>query len=340
MSVTILGIESSCDDTSAAILKEEYLYSNIISSQKVHQDYGGVVPELASRAHQQHIIPVVDQALKKAGITKEEIDAVAFTQGPGLLGSLMVGASFAKAFALARSVPLIGVNHLQAHILAHFIKDPNKQSNPSPEFPFLCLLISGGHTQLTVVKDHLDMEIIGQTIDDAAGEAFDKCGKILGLPYPAGPRIDKEAKNGNPHAFKFTKPSIKNLDYSFSGLKTAFLYFIRDQVKKDEHFIQNNFQDLCASLQYTIIDILMDKLIEAGKQTGIREIAIAGGVSANSELKNVLHEKAREHNWNVYIPEFQYTMDNAGMIAITGYYKYLKRQFESFDVTPRARFLY
>ena len=340
MSITILGIESSCDDTSAAVLKDEYLYSNVISSQKVHKDYGGVVPELASRAHQQHIIPVVDQALRKAGVTKEEIDAVAFTRGPGLLGSLMVGTSFAKSFALSRNIPLIGVNHLQGHILAHFIKDPEKEHNPSPEFPFLCLLISGGHTQLTVVRDYLDMEIIGQTIDDAAGEAFDKCGKVIGLPYPAGPSIDKEAQNGNPHAFQFTKPNIKELDYSFSGLKTAFLYFIRDEIKKDKNFIQNRFQDLCASLQHTIIDILMDKLILASKQAGIKEIAIAGGVSANSELKKILGELSQKHDWNVYIPEFQYTMDNAAMIAMTGYYKYLDNQFEPQDVVPQARFLY
>jgi N6-L-threonylcarbamoyladenine synthase len=340
MSITILGIESSCDDTSAAILKDEYLYANIISSQKVHKDYGGVVPELASRAHQQHIIPVVHQAMEKAGVKKEDVDAVAFTQGPGLLGSLMVGSSFSKAFALSRNIPLIGVNHLQAHILAHFIKDPAKEHNDAPEFPFLCLLVSGGHTQLTVVRDYLDMEIIGQTIDDAAGEAFDKCGKIIGLPYPAGPLIDKKAQEGDPYAFKFTKPNIKDLDYSFSGLKTAYLYFIRDELKKDENFIENHFHNLCASLQHTIIEILMDKLVLASQQTGIKEIAIAGGVSANSELKRTLGRLAEKYNWNVYIPELQYTMDNAAMIAITGYYKYLNGQFESLDVVPRARLLY
>jgi N6-L-threonylcarbamoyladenine synthase len=337
MSIIILGIESSCDDTSAAITKDDLILSNLISNQKVHKSYGGVVPELASRAHQQNIVPVVDQAIEEAGIKKSDIDAVAFTQGPGLLGSLMVGSSFAKAFSLARNIPLIGVNHLQAHILAHFIKkkeDPDKQM---PEFPFLCLLISGGHTQLVVVRDYLEMEVIGATIDDAAGEAFDKCGKVMGLPYPAGPSIDKESKNGNHNAYSFTKPKIKNLDYSFSGLKTAFLYFIRDKQKEDPNFIANNFSDLCASIQYTIIDILMDKLVLAAKKTGIKDIAVAGGVSANSQLKKQLHELAGKHDWNVFIPEFAYTMDNAAMISITGYYKYKKKQFSSQDVTPKAR---
>ena len=340
MSVTILGIETSCDDTSAAILQDTYLYSNVVSGQDVHRNYGGVVPELASRAHQQHIIPVVDQAFQKAGISKEQVDAVAFTQGPGLLGSLMVGTSFAKSFALSRGIPLIGVNHLQAHILAHFIRDPGKSTEDIPAFPFLCLLVSGGHTQLTVVRDYLDMEVIGETIDDAAGEAFDKCGKIMDLPYPAGPIIDKKARVGNAHAFEFTRPKIEGLNYSFSGLKTAFLYFLRDQVKNDKDFIHNHFDDLCASLQHTIIDILMDKLIRASQQTGIREIGIAGGVSANSGLKEALHQGAQKYNWSIHIPEFEYTMDNAAMIAMTGYYKYLKKDFSGIDAVPRARFRY
>lgn len=340
MGVTILGIESSCDDTSAALLRDEYLLSNVISGQQVHQNYGGVVPELASRAHQQHIIPVVDQAFREAGVSREDVDAVAFTQGPGLLGSLMVGTSFAKSFALSQGIPLIGVNHLQAHILAHFIRDPGSEENESPRFPFLCLLVSGGHTQLTVVRSHLDMEIIGETIDDAAGEAFDKCGKIMDLPYPAGPIIDKHARMGNPHAFEFTRPKIQGLDYSFSGLKTAFLYFLRDQVKQDKDFIESHFNDLCASLQHTIIDILMDKFIRAAKQTGISEIGIAGGVSANSGLKQAVHQAAGRYGWRVHIPRFEYTMDNAAMIAMTGYYKYLRGEFTGIDAVPQARFKY
>ncbi len=340
MSVTILGIESSCDDTSAAIIRDGHLLSNIISGQKVHKNYGGVVPELASRAHQQHIVPVVDQAFKEAGVNLQSVDAVAFTQGPGLLGSLMVGSSFAKAFAVARGIPLIGVNHLQAHILAHFIRDNNQPEEDIPGFPFLCLLVSGGHTQLVRVDHFFDMEIIGRTIDDAAGEAFDKSGKILGLPYPAGPVIDKHAKNGNPSAFQFTKPKIGGLDYSFSGLKTAILYFLRDEIKKDPDFIQKHFDDLCASIQYTIIQILMDKLVPAAKQTGIREVAIAGGVSANSEMKRELHQYAKKYNWKVHIPQLQYTMDNAGMIAITGYYKFQEKNFAPLDVIPEARLKY
>ena len=340
MGVTILGIESSCDDTSAALLRDEYLLSNVISGQEVHQNYGGVVPELASRAHQQHIIPVVDQAFREAGVSREDVDGVAFTQGPGLLGSLMVGTSFAKSFALSQGIPLIGVNHLQAHILAHFIRDTEAEENESPRFPFLCLLVSGGHTQLTVVRSHLDMEIIGETIDDAAGEAFDKCGKIMDLPYPAGPIIDKHARKGSPHAFEFTRPKIEGLDYSFSGLKTAFLYFLRDQVKQDKDFIEKHFNDLCASLQHTIIDILMDKFIRAAKQTGIREIGIAGGVSANSGLKQAVHQAADRYGWRVHIPRFEYTMDNAAMIAMTGYYKYLRGEFTGIDAVPQARFKY
>ena len=340
MSITILGIESSCDDTSAAIIKDGYLYSNIISGQKVHENYGGVVPELASRAHQQHIVPVVDQAFKESGIDKQSVDAVAFTRGPGLLGSLMVGSSFAKAFSVARDIPIIGVNHLQAHILAHFIRDPNKSDEEIPKFPFLCLLVSGGHTQLVKVNSYFDMEIIGQTIDDAAGEAFDKTGKIMGLPYPAGPIIDKHAKQGNFRAFRFTKPKIEALNYSFSGLKTAILYFLRDKVKQDSDFIRNNFNDLCASIQETIIQILMEKLILAAEQTGIKEIAIAGGVSANSEMKKKLQQEAAQRSWKIHIPQIQYTMDNAGMIAITGYYKFLEKSFDSLHVVPEARFKY
>ncbi|MGM0496921.1 MAG: tRNA (adenosine(37)-N6)-threonylcarbamoyltransferase complex transferase subunit TsaD [Bacteroidota bacterium] len=340
MSITILGIESSCDDTSAAIIKDGYLLSNIISGQQVHENYGGVVPELASRAHQQHIVPVVNQAFEESGTDKKNIDAVAFTRGPGLLGSLMVGSSFAKSFAVAQDIPIIGVNHLQAHILAHFIRNPNKPEEEIPNFPFLCLLVSGGHTQLVKVNNFFDMEIIGQTIDDAAGEAFDKSGKIMGLPYPAGPVIDKHAKQGNPHAFKFTKPKIEALDYSFSGLKTAILYFLRDKVKQNQSFIKDNFNDLCASIQHTIIQILMDKLVLAAEKTGIKEIAIAGGVSANSEMKKKLQQEAAERNWKIHIPQIQYTMDNAGMIAITGYYKYQQQSFDSLDVVPEARFKY
>ncbi|OFX86762.1 MAG: tRNA (adenosine(37)-N6)-threonylcarbamoyltransferase complex transferase subunit TsaD [Bacteroidetes bacterium GWF2_33_16] len=339
MSVTILGIESSCDDTSAAIIQDGYLLSNIIANQDVHKAYGGVVPELASRAHQQNIIPVVDQAIKKAGITKEEISAVAFTRGPGLLGSLLVGTSFSKSFALALNIPLVEVNHLQAHILVHFIKQ-YKADNRLPEFPFLCLLVSGGHTQIVLIKDFLDMEIIGQTIDDAGGEAFDKCAKVIGLPYPGGPLIDKNAQQGNKNAFTFNKPRIKEFDYSFSGLKTSFLYFIRDSIKENPDFIKENMNDLCASIQHTIVEILMDKLIAASKKTGIKNIAIAGGVSANSGLRNAILETAKKYNWNTFIPEFKFTTDNAAMIAITGYYKYLNKDFASQDIAPLARFQY
>lgn len=336
-SITLLGIESSCDDTSAAILRNDYLLSNKIANQKVHQAYGGVVPELASRAHQQNIIPVVDQALSEAGVTIDEIDAVAFTQGPGLMGSLMVGTSFAKGFSLAKNIPLIPVNHLEGHVLALFLQDDPEQPLPVPSFPFVCLLVSGGHSQIMVVRDYLDMEIIGRTIDDAAGEAFDKCGKVIGLPYPAGPVVDRRAGQGNPRAFQFSKPRIADLDYSFSGLKTSFLYFIRDEIKKDAGFIEHNLDDLCASLQRTIVEILMEKLELAVKQTGINEIGIAGGVSANSGLKSALQAKAAEEGWNVYIPKLAYTMDNAAMIGITGYYKMLKGQISGQSVTPKAR---
>ncbi len=334
--ITILGIESSCDDTSAAVIRNGYLLSNIIASQKVHEAYGGVVPELASRAHQQNIVPVVDQAIKQAGISCEEITAVAFTRGPGLLGSLLVGTSFAKGFSLAAGIPMIDINHLQGHVLAHFIKEKDVE-HQAPKFPHLCLLVSGGNSQIILVKDHLDMEVVGQTIDDAAGEAFDKCAKVMGMPYPGGPLIDRLAKDGNPDAFQFAKPRIKDLDYSFSGLKTSFLYFLRDQLKENENFIEENKADLCASLQKTIIAILMDKLVKATKQTGIREVTVAGGVSANSGLQNALRAEAAKRRWNLFIPKFAFTMDNAAMIAITGYYKYQKGEFIGQDAVPFAR---
>ena len=337
MSVTILGIESSCDDTSAAVIKDGYLLSNLIANQSVHEKYGGVVPELASRAHQQNIIPVVDQALELANVDKNEIDAIAFTRGPGLLGSLLVGTSFAKSFALAMDIPLVEVNHLQAHILVHFIKDLQKEKE-HPDFPFLCLLVSGGHTQIVVVRNYLDMEIIGQTIDDAAGEAFDKCAKVIGLPYPGGPVIDKNALLGDKTKFMFNKPRIKDLDYSFSGLKTSFLYFIRDRIKENPDFVKENMMDLCASIQHTIVEILMNKLEKAVKQTGIKQIAVAGGVSANSGLRNALEQRAQKFKWKTFVPEFKFTTDNAAMIAITGYYKYLNKDFASQDITPLARF--
>jgi len=339
MSITILGIESSCDDTSAAVLRDQEMLANFIANQDVHKAYGGVVPELASRAHQQHIIPVVEHALRTAGVSRNEIDAVAFTRGPGLLGSLLVGTSFAKSFALAQDIPIIEVNHLQAHILAHFVQEPGAH-HEEPNFPFLCLLVSGGHTQLVVVHSHLEMEVIGQTIDDAAGEAFDKCAKVIGLPYPGGPVIDQKAKEGNPEAFRFNKPRIKDLDYSFSGLKTSFLYFVRDKMKEDDQFVVNNENDLCASLQSTIIDMLLEKMIKATEQTGIRDVAIAGGVSANSGLREALQKEAERRNWRLFIPPFKYTTDNAGMIGITGYFKYLKGMFASQDIAPMARMKY
>jgi len=425
--VVILAIESSCDDTSAAVIRNETILSNVVASQKVHEAYGGVVPELASRAHQQNIIPVVDVALKRAGVSRSEISAVAFTRGPGLLGSLLVGTSFAKAFALALGVPLIEVNHLQAHVLALFIREPGmtdradaSQAAPAPaqattslsaatqsadmppvaartaaippisaqsatsapaqaatsapaqaatpapaqtatsapaqaatsaaaqaivsgpvyrvpSFPFLCLLVSGGNSQIILVRDHLHMEVIGQTIDDAAGEAFDKCAKVMGLPYPGGPYIDKLAKEGNPHRFPFTKPAISGLDYSFSGLKTNFLYFLRDQLRENPGFIEQNKADLAASLQKTIIDILLQKLTRAAKETRIRDIAIAGGVSANSGLRNAIQAEAQKRKWNVFIPKFEFTMDNAAMIAIAGYYKYLRGEFAGQDAVPYSR---
>jgi len=327
----ILGIESSCDETSASICVNGEIKSNIIATQAIHAKYGGVVPELASRAHQQNIIPTVDQAIQQAKITKNDVDAVAFTRGPGLLGSLLVGTSFAKSFALARNIPLIDINHMQAHILAHFIDDPK------PQFPFLCLTVSGGHTQIVLVKDYFDMELIGQTLDDAAGEAFDKTAKILNLPYPGGPLIDKYAQLGNPDAFKLPEPQIADLNFSFSGLKTAILYLVQGEIKKNPNFLEENMHDICASVQQRIVFILLNKLKKAAKQTGVKDIAIAGGVSANSGLRNSLLAMGEKYKWNVFIPKFEYCTDNAAMIAIAGYHKFLKGDFIGQDVTPLAR---
>ncbi len=334
--IYILGIESSCDDTSAAVLKNNLLLSNVTAGQSVHAFYGGVVPELASRAHQQNIIPVVDTALKKAGIDKTQLSAVAFTRGPGLLGSLLVGASFAKGFIQALNIPLIEVNHLQAHVLAHFISQ-GIEGEKFPEFPFLCLLVSGGNSQIVLVNAANDMKVIGQTIDDAAGEAFDKCAKVMGLPYPGGPHIDKLAKTGNPKAFSFNKPQIQGYDYSFSGLKTSFLYFLRDKLKENPDFIGENISDLCASLQYTIVDILMNKLQKAAKDLQIKHIAVAGGVSANSALREAFYAFGEKNKCMVYIPPFEFTTDNAAMIAISGYYKYLKNEFCPLNLVPYTR---
>jgi N6-L-threonylcarbamoyladenine synthase len=337
LSITILGIESSCDDTSAAVIRNGYVLSNIIASQEVHRKYGGVVPELASRAHQQNIIPVVDTALRQAGIEKDMVDAVAFTRGPGLLGSLLVGTSFAKGFALSTGAKLIEVNHLHAHILSNFIQEEGKEKL-LPRFPFLCLLVSGGHTQIVVLRDYFNMEIIGQTIDDAAGEAFDKCAKVMGLPYPGGPLVDRYAKEGDSKAFRFSKPNIPGLDYSFSGLKTSFLYALRDQLKEDSQFVEKNIPGLCASLQQTIVDILTDKLMKASATTNITEVVIAGGVAANSGLRNAMTSLADKKGWTVHLPEFRFTTDNAAMIGITGYFKYLEGMFTTQDVAPTARF--
>lgn len=336
MDIYILGIESSCDDTSAAILKNGILLSNVTASQAVHEAYGGVVPELASRAHQQNIVPVVDQAIKKAGITKEMLSAVAFTRGPGLMGSLLVGVSFAKGFARSLGIPMIDVNHLHGHVLAHFIREEGGE-NRIPEYPYLCLLVSGGNSQIVKVNAYNDMEIIGQTIDDAAGEAIDKCSKIMGLGYPGGPIIDKLARQGNPDAFKFARPNIHGYDYSFSGLKTSFLYSLRDWVKDDPDFIENNKADLAASLEHTVVDILMKKLKQAVKDTGINHVAVAGGVSANTGLRNAFKEYAVKYKWNIYIPKFGFTTDNAAMIAIVGYFKYLDSDFCSIDKPAYAR---
>ena len=336
MSAIILGIESSCDDTSAAVIKDGYLLSNVVASQAVHEAYGGVVPELASRAHQQNIVPVVHEALKRAGVTKEELSAVAFTRGPGLMGSLLVGVSFAKGFARSLNIPLIDVNHLNGHVLAHFIKAEGEE-NRQPNFPFLCLLVSGGNSQIILVKAYNDMEILGQTIDDAAGEAIDKCSKVMGLGYPGGPIIDKLARQGNPKAFTFSKPHIPGLDYSFSGLKTSFLYSLRDWLKEDPDFIEHHKVDLAASLEATVVDILMDKLRKAAKEYKIKEVAVAGGVSANNGLRNAFREHAEKYGWDIFIPKFSYTTDNAAMIAITGYFKYLDRDFCSIDLTAYSR---
>lgn len=334
-----MGIESSCDDTSAAVICDGVLLSNVIAGQKVHEAYGGVVPELASRAHQQNIVPVVSQALKQAGVPVDALSAIAFTRGPGLLGSLLVGVSFAKGLALALNRPLIEVNHLQGHVLAHFISEPDTDGSPAPKpaFPHLCLLVSGGNSQIIRVNSHLDMEMLGQTIDDAAGEAFDKCAKIMGMPYPGGPLIDRLAQEGRPATFAFARPHADGLNYSFSGLKTSFLYFLRDRLKDNPDFIEEHKADLCASLQEAVIDILLAKLIKASKQTGIREITVAGGVSANSGLQKALKQQAQKRQWNLFIPKASFTTDNAAMIAITGYFKYLRGDFATLEAVPFAR---
>lgn len=331
-----MGIESSCDDTSAAVIRGRTLLSNVIASQDVHRKYGGVIPELASRAHQQNIIPVVDTAIREAGIELKDLDGIAFTRGPGLLGSLMVGVSFAKGLSLSLDIPMMDVNHLQGHISSHFIDLPDRQL-AHPRFPFLCLLVSGGHSQIVLVKDYGEMEIVGTTIDDAAGEAFDKCAKVMGLPYPGGPVIDKLAKEGNPKRFKFAKPSVDGFNYSFSGLKTSFLYFLRDEMRENPNFIGENKADLCASLQSTIIEILLNKLVRAARHYDIRDIAIAGGVSANSGLRRAIVEEGVRRGWNTFLPEFKFTTDNAAMIAVTGYFKYQRSEFAPMDVVPVAR---
>lgn len=331
----ILGIESSCDDTAAAVIQNNKILSNVIANQKVHQNYGGVVPELASRAHQQNIVPVVNEALKQAGILPNQLSAVAYTRGPGLMGSLLVGSSFAKSLSMALNIPLIEVNHMQAHILAHFIEDANEKP---PHFPFLCLTISGGHTQIIKVEDYLKMEILGETIDDAAGEAFDKAGKIMGLDYPSGPIIDRCAKNGNPDKFKFSKPKVGDLNYSFSGLKTGILYFINGETRKNPNFIQENLNDLCASIQKTIVDILLEKLLKAADLTGIRQLSIAGGVSANSEIRNRLKELEEKKDYKVFIPKFSYTTDNAAMIAMVGQIKFENHDFSEVNEPTTAKY--
>lgn len=332
---TIIGIESSCDDTSAAVIRDGLLLSNVIASQKIHEEYGGVVPELASRAHQQNIVPVVDTALKRAGIAASDLDAIAFTRGPGLLGSLLVGTSFAKGMSLGLRIPIVDVNHLHGHVLAHFIRQ--KEYDPVPEYPFLCLLISGGNSQLILVKNYNDMEILGRTIDDAAGEAFDKCAKVMGLPYPGGPHIDRLAAEGDPKRFRFSKPHISGLDYSFSGLKTSFLYTLRDNVRENPDFIAQNINDLAASLQATIIDILLDKLDKAVKLTGVKTVAIGGGVSANSGVRKAVADYCERRKLQAFIPQRVFTTDNAAMVAIAGYYKYLDRRFCPYDAAPFAR---
>ncbi|MCI2081612.1 MAG: tRNA (adenosine(37)-N6)-threonylcarbamoyltransferase complex transferase subunit TsaD [Bacteroidales bacterium] len=334
----ILGIESSCDDTSAAVLRGQYLLSNVMASQKVHEQYGGVIPELASRAHQQNIVPVVSEAIRQAGVKKEDIDAIAFTRGPGLLGSLLVGTSFAKGLSMSLCKPMIEVNHLQGHVLSHFIKVEGRE-NRHPEFPFLCLLVSGGHTQIVKVNDYLDFEVLGHTIDDAVGEAFDKCAKIMGLGYPGGPVVDRLAHEGDPEAFHFSKPHVDGLDYSFSGIKTSLLYFLRDRVKSDPAFIEHNKEDLCASFQKELIDILMDKFLKAVRQTGIKQVAIGGGVSANSGLRERITTEGEKRGWTTFLPEFRFTTDNAAMIAMVGYFKFQKGMIASLDIAPISRAL-
>ena len=332
----ILGIESSCDDTSAAVLVGHKLLSNVIASQAVHTAYGGVVPELASRAHEQNIVPVVSEAIRRAGITAQDIDAIAFTRGPGLLGSLLVGTNFAKGLALSLSIPMVEVNHLHAHVLAHFIEEDGEE-HQSPEFPFLCLLVSGGNSQIILVRSASDMTIIGQTIDDAAGEAFDKCAKVMGLGYPGGPVVNRLANEGNPKAFAFSKPNVPGYDYSFSGLKTSFLYTLRDELEKNPNFIEERKADLCASLQATVIDILMKKLRQAAKDLGIRQVAVAGGVSANTGLREAFHDHARRYGWQVFIPKFAYTTDNAAMVAMNGYFSFIEGKRTELDAVPFAR---
>ncbi|MDE6629427.1 MAG: tRNA (adenosine(37)-N6)-threonylcarbamoyltransferase complex transferase subunit TsaD [Muribaculaceae bacterium] len=333
--IVILGIESSCDDTSAAVIRDGLLLSNVIASQKVHEEFGGVVPELASRAHQQNIVPVVDAAIKRAGISKEDLSAIAFTRGPGLLGSLLVGTSFAKGMSLGLRIPIVDVNHLHGHVLSHFVR--RQESDQVPEFPFLCLLISGGNSQIILVRSPFDMEILGQTIDDAAGEAFDKCAKVMGLPYPGGPHIDRLAAEGDPARFRFARPHIPGLDYSFSGLKTSFLYTLRDATKADPEFVKNNMADLAASLQATIIDILLDKLRKAVRQTGVKTVAIGGGVSANSGVRKAVADYCASSGLRAFIPERMFTTDNAAMVAIAGYFKYLQKDFCPYDAAPYAR---
>ncbi|HUH35318.1 MAG TPA: tRNA (adenosine(37)-N6)-threonylcarbamoyltransferase complex transferase subunit TsaD [Moheibacter sp.] len=332
----LLGIESSCDDTGAAIIQNGKILSNVIANQKIHQKYGGVVPELASRAHQQNIVPVVSEAIQQAGISRDQIAAIAFTRGPGLLGSLLVGNSFSKSLSMALNIPLIEINHMHAHILAHFIEDANAQK---PTFPFLCLTVSGGHTQIVKVSHYFEMEVLGETIDDAAGEAFDKSGKILGLNYPAGPIIDQLAQTGDPEKFKFSKPKVDELNFSFSGLKTSILYFVQNQTQKNEHFVQENLNDLCASIQKTIVDILLDKLMKAAKKTGIRQLAIAGGVSANSEIRKRLKDLESQGDWQIFIPKFEYTTDNAAMIAMAGQLKLEQQQFTDLDARSVSKYL-
>ena len=337
MNITILGIESSCDDTSAAVVRDRVLLSNVIASQAVHEQYGGVIPELASRAHQQNIIPVVDTALRQAGITLDEVDAIAFTRGPGLLGSLMVGTSFAKGLSISNNIPMVEVNHLHGHILSHFVDLPDREM-PHPDYPFLCLLVSGGHTQIVRVESPEKMEIVGTTIDDAAGEALDKCAKVMGLPYPGGPVVDRLAKEGDPKAFKFAKPHVEGFNYSFSGLKTSFLYTLRDRVAENPNFIEENKCDLCASILHTVVDILANKLIRAAKEYSIKDIALGGGVSANSVLRARIEAEGKERGWRTFLPELKFTTDNAAMIAVAGYYSYLRGELSSLDAAPVARY--